>query len=143
MLAQGGMDSKIVLWDPADPREHKAVLSGQQTAVFGLSFGPGNTLAAGTADNGGVVLWDVTRRAQQAVIHPGTTGTEPFFLPGSSFLLMAATRYKTGPYPPGLSRHARSPGCCPLAGTPSRWANPASAATAAVGCSAGTHQITS
>jgi hypothetical protein len=57
-----------------------AVLTGQTTAVFGLSFGPKGSLAAGTADSCGVTVWDVARRrTRQAFIRPGSTGTEPLF----------------------------------------------------------------
>jgi hypothetical protein len=70
-----------------------------RSAVFGVSFSSDGLLAAGGADNAGVVVWNVARRTQEVRLQPGTTGTEPIFLPGGVLLITDLTgvhRYDLG-----------------------------------------------
>ena len=98
LLAQGGQDNNVALWDTTTGDE-VGVLVGMRSAVFGVSFSSDGLLAAGGADNAGVIVWDVARRTQEARLQPGTTGTEPIFLPGGVLLITDLTgihRYDLG-----------------------------------------------
>lgn len=98
LLAQGGQDNNVALWDTTTGDE-VAVLAGVRSAVYGVSFSSDGLLAAGGAGNAGVIVWDVARRTQQAQLQPGTTGTEPIFLPGGVLLITDLTgihRYDLG-----------------------------------------------
>jgi WD40 repeat protein len=58
LLASGGEDSLVILWDMADGQLVR-VLEGHTGAVLALAFSPdGRTLASGNADQT-VILWDV------------------------------------------------------------------------------------
>jgi WD40 repeat protein len=58
ILASGGFDKSILLWDLATG-DKKATLKGEQEMVLALAFNPeGSTLASAGAGSG-VVLWDV------------------------------------------------------------------------------------
>ncbi len=58
MLASGGYDKTIKLWDVASGRELRT-LSGHTDPVSSVAFSPdGNVLASGGGDNT-IKLWDV------------------------------------------------------------------------------------
>jgi WD40 repeat protein len=64
ILASGGTDDTIRLWDVATHRQIGSPLTGHADWVRSVAFSPdGKTLASGSAD-GTVRLWDVATRRQ-------------------------------------------------------------------------------
>ncbi|WP_410016896.1 WD40 repeat domain-containing protein [Streptomyces sp. PU10] len=67
MLAAGGDDDKVHLWDVTDPAGAKPVgepLTGHSGLIHSVAFSPdGRTLASGSADDT-VRLWDVSDPAR-------------------------------------------------------------------------------
>jgi WD40 repeat protein len=65
LLASGGADSKVMLWD-AMTGKRRGVLEGHTWTVYALSFSPdGRHLLSGGAD-GSVRLWDVDAGRERA-----------------------------------------------------------------------------
>lgn len=89
LLAQGGVDSTVVLWDPSTPEQHRGVLAGHPAAVAGLSFGADGTLAAGSSGGGSVILWDVAQRSPRAALRAGTGPSLPLYSPDGTDLMIA------------------------------------------------------
>jgi WD40 repeat protein len=95
VLATGGADTTIRLWDTADPTRPTSIgtpLTGHHGQVSGLRFSPdGHTLASAFAD-GTVGLWRVTEPARAvlaaAVAEPGAV-TSVDFSPNGQLLATA------------------------------------------------------
>ena len=67
MLAAGGEDSTVVLWDVAS-QQQIGTLEGHDDGVNCIAFSPdGRALASGSAD-GTVILWDVAGRRPRATL---------------------------------------------------------------------------
>jgi WD40 repeat protein len=90
LLASGGTDNVIIIWDAARGIQLYS-LRGHSQWVFSLSFNPqGNLLASGSAD-GTVSIWDVFRgvRVDELSIRPaGVTSVE--FSPDGSTLAISS-----------------------------------------------------
>jgi len=67
LLAAGGQDHKVRLWDVADGRQ-VAVLGGFAEPVRTLAFNPSGTLLAGGSGDHTIRIWDVARRATVRVL---------------------------------------------------------------------------
>src|SRR5262249_34942000 len=57
LVASGGDDNLIRLWDPANMQE-RGVLSGHTAPVLCLAFGPDSQTLASTGQDGTLRLWD-------------------------------------------------------------------------------------
>lgn len=93
VLAVGGVDSVVVLWDVTDPAAPRRTgeLTGPTGRIFELSFHPdGDVLAAAVID-GSTWLWNVTdpaRAARTAVLSAtGSPVNTAVFRPGGDLLL--------------------------------------------------------
>lgn len=64
LLASGGVDQVIRLWDP-DTLQERGVLMGHGQQVNKLAFSPDSKQLASVADDGTVRIWDVAKRAPQ------------------------------------------------------------------------------
>ncbi|HSL44993.1 MAG TPA: hypothetical protein VK897_16295 [Anaerolineales bacterium] len=88
VLASGGDDSTIFLWDMATRRPIGQPLAGHTGSVLGVAFSPdGNFFASGSADNT-VIFWDMTTRqplGPPLVGHSGSINTV-VFSPDGKFL---------------------------------------------------------
>ncbi len=59
LLASGGADGTVRLWDPATGRPAgKPLHASARWGVFGVAFSPGGRLLASTGGDGTVRLWD-------------------------------------------------------------------------------------
>ncbi|SFR29175.1 WD40 repeat [Lentzea waywayandensis] len=89
VLASGGNDGRIVLWDVEHSRE-LAVLGELGNALRDIAFTPdGRTLVTGDA-SGAVIFWDVAARQQSATL-PGQRGAvRELALNGTGTLLAVA-----------------------------------------------------
>src|SRR5690348_7647581 len=71
VLASGGADKQIILWDVKSGKESRR-LAGHTGTVFGLAFAPdGKTLASGSQD-GTVGIWDVATGKEKARLQHGS-----------------------------------------------------------------------
>lgn len=66
LLASGGWDRKIRLWDVASRRE-LAALAGHGDAVSAVAFSPNGALASGSEDNT-IKIWDAEKRRNLATL---------------------------------------------------------------------------
>lgn len=74
ILASGGADGMIRLWDLADRRALGPPLTSHSGTVGSLAFSPGGRVLAATTSDGTVRLWDVRRRqAYAAPLRPART----------------------------------------------------------------------
>jgi WD40 repeat protein/serine/threonine protein kinase len=64
LLASGGVDQVIRLWDPETLQE-RGVLTGHVQQVNRLAFSPDSKQLASVADDGSVRIWDVAKRTPQ------------------------------------------------------------------------------
>lgn len=68
LVATGGMDGRVIVWDRQQPLLPGPALPGAPRAVTALAFSPdGRWLAAGGLD-GDIVLWDLAVAAQDGVL---------------------------------------------------------------------------
>jgi WD40 repeat protein len=61
ILAVGGTDTVVILWDvsdPADPEHIGEPITGPPSRVYDLSFGPGATALAAAVTDGTTWVWD-------------------------------------------------------------------------------------
>ncbi len=58
LLATGGEDAVVRLWDPSTGKEVRA-LSGHKSAVFCVAFSPDGKLLVSAGSNGNLKIWDV------------------------------------------------------------------------------------
>jgi WD40 repeat protein len=62
ILASGGFDSDIILWDVATQQSIGQPLARHTGGVFSLAFRPDGSLASGSVDNT-IILWDLDPQA--------------------------------------------------------------------------------
>ena len=90
LLAAGGQDSAVHLWDTADGRQ-LAVLSGFARAVSAVAFSPsGAVLAAGSADRT-IRLWNPARRTALGLLTGDTGAIEDLAFSPSGAVLASAS----------------------------------------------------
>ena len=58
LLASGGDDRTVVIWDTASGRSRRT-LKGHDQTVTSLAFSPDGSLIASAGGNASVVLWEV------------------------------------------------------------------------------------
>jgi WD40 repeat protein len=89
LLASGGADPAVILWDVTDPARpvRRSTPAGDGNAVKAVAFSPdGRWLAAGGQDRT-VILWDVTDPA-----HPAREAALPHHRPGPLRVLYGSER---------------------------------------------------
>ena len=97
LLAGGGGDSNVILWDvSADPPKQKETFKVSSTAVYCLAIAPsGKTLAVGAGDPQ-VTLWDLTqtppRQTATASTHKGIVHGVAFSADGKTLASGAADK---------------------------------------------------
>ena len=72
ILATGGDDSSVRLWDMANPSAQPALLPGHDQGVSALAFSPDGRILATAGIDGKVRLWNMAN-----------PGTPPAMLPAS------------------------------------------------------------
>jgi len=93
ILASGGMDGRIRLWDPATGEPMGEPLSGHKKGVFGLEFAPDGGMLASAGWDGTVRRWDpATGRpiGESLSAHEGTANDLAFSPDGN---LLASAGY--------------------------------------------------
>ena len=73
MLATGGGDGTIILWDVSSGNQ-LATLQGHSERVEFVSFSPDGSILASGDWRDGMILWDVSSRSQLATLQGHTWG---------------------------------------------------------------------
>ncbi|MET9230096.1 hypothetical protein [Lentzea sp. NPDC003310] len=89
VLAAGGVDGEVLLWDvrdPASPRRVGPPLAGPAGRILELAFQPGGDLLAASVIDGSAWLWNVADPAKPSVVAVVSESTSPLgtavFRPG-------------------------------------------------------------
>jgi Novel STAND NTPase 1/WD domain, G-beta repeat len=106
LLAAGGDDKKVHVWDTVTGRE-KAVLGGPAGPVDTVAFGPGGkTVAAGSADHA-IWLWDIASGSTPDVLRDGTGPVEDVaFSPAGTVLASVSGDGQVRLWNPATGRRA-------------------------------------
>jgi WD40 repeat protein len=59
LLASGGLDNRIVLWDINTRQPIRDPLAGHQGSILSLTFSPGGDILASGSDDDTILLWDM------------------------------------------------------------------------------------
>jgi len=111
ILASGGMDGRIRLWDPATGEPMGEPLSGHKKGVFGLEFAPDGGMLASAGWDGTVRLWDpATGRpiGESLSAHEGTAN-DLAFSPDGNLLASAGEDGKIRLWDPATGKPMGKP----------------------------------
>jgi WD40 repeat protein len=59
MLASGGGDGSVILWDPQSRQQIEELLGGYLGGLASIAFSPDGKMLASASWEGTVILWDV------------------------------------------------------------------------------------
>jgi ferric-dicitrate binding protein FerR (iron transport regulator) len=90
VLASGGIDAVVHLWDPGTG-EHRGELRGHEAAIRAVAFSPDRKTLASSDDRGIVRLWDVAEQKQLGSLGQVTVSSAgaPAFSPDGRLLAVA------------------------------------------------------
>jgi WD40 repeat protein len=77
MLAAGGADNSVLIWDLADRNPIGTALTGSRAPVNAVAFNPDGTILASGSGDGNVILWHVEKL--EAIGSPMSVGPNPVF----------------------------------------------------------------
>jgi WD domain, G-beta repeat len=81
MLATGGGDGLLRLWDVATGRQRKS-LDGASVRIRNVAFSPDHQRLAATGNDDDIRIWELSDLALEGGLAPAQAGQEFTFLPG-------------------------------------------------------------